>query len=100
MKTRIEHLNSENVEARLRKPRQKKGQDTTSEPKGAAPVDQYGCVRWQPTDMPDDETEESLGAKWKELIDISESTGLKGLTKSKLDKLMNTTYDRNNTADK
>ncbi|CAM4664421.1 unnamed protein product [Leuciscus chuanchicus] len=57
VKTRIEHVNRNNTLARLRKNKHSNRQARTN---GRGPVDQYGCVRWAPQELPSGETDETL----------------------------------------
>lgn len=58
VKTRIDHVNRNNTLARLRKTVKHSNRQAITN--GRGPVDQYGCVRWAPQELPSGETNETL----------------------------------------
>ena len=68
VKTRIQHLNRDNTTPRLRKQKQP---DTDSDSRHTAsnPGDTYGCVSWQPDELPEGKDVPILEAKQKEMQD-------------------------------
>ena len=90
LKGRIDHVNRNNVAARLRKPRRSSG---ASDPRGKAssPLDSYGCVSFQP-DCPETETEETFEEKRLELATLFNGTGPQSGQRSLIDGLMAQTY--------
>ena len=90
LKTRIEHVNRSDTLHRLRKPRKKLDADKGAH--SANPADKYGCVQWQPEDVPDDETEESLEEKRAQLEKLFEEKGPNAAQRAQVDKEMKETY--------
>ncbi|XP_046900231.1 uncharacterized protein LOC124483728 [Hypomesus transpacificus] len=74
LQTRVEHVNRGSSLSRRRM--QKRVPNSAANiPRG--PVDQYGCVRWQP-DCPQGETDESLKEKQNEMKDLYHVEGPAG----------------------
>nr|XP_055063835.1 uncharacterized protein LOC129446653 [Misgurnus anguillicaudatus] len=88
LKTQVEHVNRGSVFSR-RRMLKRVPNSAADMPRG--PVDQYGCVRWQP-DCPQGETEESLKEKQSEMKDLYCVEGPAGADRGYLSKLMETTY--------
>ena len=93
LKTRVEHVNRNNTVARLRKRRQsieqREGEHATA---CSRPVDTYRCINWQPQDMPEGETQESLEAKREAMEEVFNQHGPSGSTENKIDDTMAVTY--------
>lgn len=89
VKTRIEHVNRNNTLARVRKNR-------PSIPgvraHGRGPMDQYGCVRWSPEELPSGETEESLLEMKKEMQQLYAQVGMAGAERGALQRWHEMTY--------
>ncbi|KAK1904149.1 hypothetical protein KUDE01_011332 [Dissostichus eleginoides] len=92
VKTRVEYKSRNNTLARRRRGRE--GRQHT----GVAgesrlmrgPVDQYGCVRWCPTDLPEGETEATLEDLKRALRNIYSEEGMGGAERA--EPLMERTY--------
>lgn len=62
LKTRVEHVNRDNVSSRIRQPRKRPSNENGSDAdikRGRSEVDSYDCINWQPTTLPEGETTES-----------------------------------------
>uniref|UniRef100_A0A8D0D3X7 Uncharacterized protein n=1 Tax=Sander lucioperca TaxID=283035 RepID=A0A8D0D3X7_SANLU len=55
-------------------------------------LDSYGCVHWQPQDLPEGETPDSLEVKRQMLITLYTSEGPRRVDMSRVDELMKMTY--------
>lgn len=55
-------------------------------------TDQYGCVRWQPEDLPQGETEETLEEKRMTMVELFAREGFQAVDRGQLDHLMSATY--------
>lgn len=55
-------------------------------------IDSYGCVNWQPEDLPEGETLESLEEKRQVLVDTFSAEGHRGADRGRVDELMKITY--------
>lgn len=93
LKIRVEHLNRNNTMARLRKPKRTdevdNSQPSTSK---SAKLDSYGCVNWNPTELPEGETVESLEIKRKEMLSLFSQEGPRAAERSKVQELMKMTF--------
>ncbi|KAF4113966.1 uncharacterized protein LOC131541152 [Onychostoma macrolepis] len=89
LKTRVEHVNRGCLLSRRRT--QKKTSNSSGEDIAPGPADQYGCVRWQP-ECPQEESEESLQEKQKEMKDLYSTEGPAGVERGHLSQLMKATY--------
>ncbi|XP_033988754.1 uncharacterized protein si:dkey-15h8.17 isoform X2 [Trematomus bernacchii] len=92
VKTRVEYKTRNNTLARLRRGR---GGRQHTEVAGESrlmrgPVDQYGCVRWCPTDLPEGETEATLEDLKRDLRNIYSEEGMGGAERA--EPLMERTY--------
>uniref|UniRef100_A0A3B4XNK6 Si:dkey-15h8.17 n=1 Tax=Seriola lalandi dorsalis TaxID=1841481 RepID=A0A3B4XNK6_SERLL len=91
IKTRVEYKNRNNTLARRR--REKRSRTAVVEGgrvMARAPVDQYGCVRWSPTELPAGETMETLYEIKKQLCNIYSEKGKGGAETAEA--LMEKTY--------
>lgn len=91
IKTRVEYKNRKNTLVRHRREKQAR----TAAAEGGTwmargPVDQYGCVRWSPTELPSGETMESLNEIKNQLSNIYSAKGIGGEDTAK--PLMEKTY--------
>nr|XP_055049458.1 uncharacterized protein LOC129434833 isoform X1 [Misgurnus anguillicaudatus] len=93
VKTRVEHVNRNNTLARLRKERLRPSCGTICQ-SSRRPADQYGCVRWQPQELPEGENDDSLEEKRKQMLQLHSTEGSSGATRGELYKLMEVTYYR------
>lgn len=77
LKTRVEHVNLNNVSERMRRPRAmtvtSDGRTTTKTVR--CKVDSYGCTNWQPKCLPEGETVDSLEDIRKNMAGIFHSAG-------------------------
>ncbi|KAI7811510.1 hypothetical protein IRJ41_022071, partial [Triplophysa rosa] len=91
IKTRVEYKNRNNTlgrRRRERRPRSEVPDEGRAMQRG--PVDQYGCVRWGPLEIPPGETEASLDGIKRQLLDIYSKEGMSGAERA--DPLMEKTY--------
>ncbi|XP_041952201.1 uncharacterized protein LOC121712172 isoform X3 [Alosa sapidissima] len=89
IKSRVEHLNRDNVTARRRRGKTLPSSSTTKSTKG--PSDQYGCISWQP-ECPTGETEDSLKGKKEQMQEMFSREGPVGGERGCVDQLMHVTY--------
>ncbi|XP_072572186.1 uncharacterized protein [Paramormyrops kingsleyae] len=89
LKTRIEHLNRNNTMARLR---QKRPSISGMRRQERGPMDQYGCVRWQPKELPAGETEESLQEMKRQMLQLYAQFGMAGAEKGEFQRWHENTY--------
>ncbi|XP_077069688.1 uncharacterized protein LOC143722265 [Siphateles boraxobius] len=97
LKTRVEHVNRDVMEHRIRRPRRPSAkragqQDSYSGKKVRCKVDSYGCINWQPTSVPEGETSDSLEMKRKVAAEIFQSAGPRASELPNVDDLMQQTY--------
>ncbi|KAK7175251.1 hypothetical protein R3I93_002220 [Phoxinus phoxinus] len=97
LKTRVEHVNRDVLEHRIRRPRRpsakRAGQpDSYSGKKVRCKVDSYGCINWQPTSVPEGETSDSLEMKRKVAAEIFQSAGPRASELPNVEDLMQQTY--------
>ena len=95
LKTRVEHVNRNNTLARRRRERVRVsstsgGSQSSQGRKG--PADQYGCVQWQPDELPQGETAATLETKRQQMLDLYSREGYLAIDRSQLDSLMSQTY--------
>ncbi len=93
VKTRVEHVNRNNTLARRRKERLRSSCRTTSQ-SSRRPADQYGCVSWQPEELPAGENYDTLEEKRKQMVLLHSTEGMSGAIRGELHKLMELTYYR------
>lgn len=93
LKTRVEHVNRNNTLARRRKERVRSAVGSMTS-NSRRPVDQYGCVRWQPEELPVGENENTLEEKRKELVQLYSTQGVSGADRGEVHQLMEVTYYR------
>ncbi|XP_041837687.1 uncharacterized protein LOC121637536 [Melanotaenia boesemani] len=91
IKARVEYKNRKNTIARHRQEKQSR----TAVVEGGrlmarGPVDQYGCVRWSPTELPSGETMESLNEIKNQLSNIYSKKGI--VREETAEALMEKTY--------
>ncbi|XP_052408083.1 uncharacterized protein LOC127953145 [Carassius gibelio] len=97
LKTRVEHVNRDVLEHRIRRPRRPSmkragEQDSYTMKRARCKVDSYGCINWQPSSIPEGETAESLEMKRKVAAEIFQSAGPKAAELPNVDDLMQQTY--------
>ncbi|KAK7157098.1 hypothetical protein R3I94_006995 [Phoxinus phoxinus] len=95
-KTRLDNLNRNNTLARLRKPKRPAVTVENSLPvpsRKCAKTDSYGCINWQPSELPEGETRHSLSDKKKELKSTFTQEGQNGADKARVNELMMITYE-------
>lgn len=96
LRTRIEFLNRDNTLTRLRKPKQSVS-STDVENSGPSPkcarTDSYGCINWQPLQVPKGETRDSLNEKKRELLTIYSQEGQRAAEQRRVSELMTLTYE-------
>ncbi|XP_059915959.1 uncharacterized protein LOC132463678 [Gadus macrocephalus] len=92
IKTRVEYKNR-NQTLQTRRRRQRRPSNVAAEGAIAmarGPVDQYGCVRWCPEELPAGETEATLEEKKQQLLNIYAEGGMGGAETA--EHLMEKTY--------
>lgn len=94
IKTRVEHVNRGNTLARIRRPkRTNENNDDTPQLKNICiKVDTYGCINWQPHNLPEGETMDSLEVKRQMLVTLYRKEGPRCAETVKVDDFMHTTY--------
>ncbi|XP_025760268.1 uncharacterized protein LOC109199438 isoform X1 [Oreochromis niloticus] len=82
IKSRVEHVNRDNTTHRLRQTKRTRNEEdyspnsnATSPKKVRCLVDSYGCINWQPVELPEGETPASLEEKKHILLTIFNSEG-------------------------
>ncbi|CAM4278654.1 unnamed protein product [Leuciscus chuanchicus] len=82
--------------ARLRKPKRPAVAVENSLPvpsRKCAKTDSYGCINWQPSELPEGETRNSLSEKKEELKSTFTRESQNGADKARVNKLMMITYE-------
>ncbi|KAJ8381318.1 hypothetical protein SKAU_G00020960 [Synaphobranchus kaupii] len=93
IKTRVEHVNRNNTLARRRQDRNSRSETAEGgRNMSRGPVDQYGCVRWQPEDLPSGETEETLEDLRRQMLQLYLQKGMAGADRGDLQKWLEITY--------
>lgn len=96
LKTRVEHVNRDIMEHRIRRPRtSKRGasqDDCVLKKVRYGKVDSYGCINWQPQSIPEGETSDTLEMKRKVVVEIFQSAGPRAAELHNVDDLMQQTY--------
>ncbi|XP_056608546.1 uncharacterized protein zgc:113210 isoform X1 [Triplophysa dalaica] len=98
LKTRVEHVNRDILENRIRRPRSlttKRGanqDDCELKKVRYGKVDSYGCINWQPPSIPEGETPDTLEMKRKVAAEIFQSAGPRAVELPNVDDLMQQTY--------
>ncbi|KAF1389442.1 hypothetical protein PFLUV_G00073470 [Perca fluviatilis] len=87
IKTRVEYKNRNNPLSRRRR---KRRSDSEGRTLSRGPVDQYGCVRWEPSDLPSGETEATLEDVRRQMVTIHSEEGMAGAERAV--KLLEKTY--------
>ena len=57
-----------------------------------AKTDSYGCINWQPLDLPEGETPASTEAMRAEMVDLFSTEGPQAAKRGRVDELMKATY--------
>lgn len=95
MKQRVEHVNRKNMSEKVRRPRsstETTDEDGTTIKTGRAKVDSYGCINWQPKELPQGENVESLENRKKYMTDLFQSLGPSSVDSPEVDESMKLTY--------
>lgn len=96
LKTRVEHVNRNNTVDRIRRTKRTREDDPgdhDTQPKTTrSKLDSYGCVNWQPQDLPEGETTDSLEVKRQMMVTLHHREGPKGAERGMVDDLMDVTY--------
>lgn len=94
IKIRVEHVNRNNTLSRIRRPKrtnENDGDASQSQPKNTcSQVD--SCINWQPHDLPEGETVDSLDVKRQMLVTWYRKEGPRGAERGMVDDLMHITY--------
>ncbi|XP_041824837.1 uncharacterized protein LOC121629269 [Melanotaenia boesemani] len=96
LRERMQFLNRDNTLARLRKPKRLAPpieDDNPGPSMKCAKTDSYGCVNWQPLQLPEGENRESLLEKKRELMTIYSLEGQRAADQRRVDDLMTVTYE-------
>ncbi|XP_048104970.1 uncharacterized protein LOC125298311, partial [Alosa alosa] len=91
LKTRVEHVNRNNTLARIRKPK-RANPESIPQKNSFNKLDSYGCVDWQPQDLPEGETSDSLEVKRQMLVTLYKTEGPRRVDMVRVDDLMQLTY--------
>uniref|UniRef100_A0A8C2HRA9 Uncharacterized protein n=1 Tax=Cyprinus carpio TaxID=7962 RepID=A0A8C2HRA9_CYPCA len=91
LKTRVEHVNRNNVSERIRRTRTTTELSTTTKTVRCK-VDSYGCTNWQPKCLPEGETVDSLEDRRKNMVTIFQSAGPRVVDIPDIDNSMRLTY--------
>uniref|UniRef100_A0A8C1MVV7 Uncharacterized protein n=1 Tax=Cyprinus carpio TaxID=7962 RepID=A0A8C1MVV7_CYPCA len=91
LKTRVEHVNRNNVRERIRRTRTTTELSTTTKTVRCK-VDSYGCTNWQPKCLPEGETVDSLEDRRKNMVTIFQSAGPRVVDIPYIDNSMRLTY--------
>lgn len=91
LKTRVEHVNRNNVSERIRRTRTTTELSTTTKTVRCK-VDSYGCTNWQPKCLPEGETVDSLEDQRKNMVTIFQSAGPRVVDIPDIDNSMRLTY--------
>ncbi|XP_024661187.2 uncharacterized protein LOC112436158 [Maylandia zebra] len=99
IKSRVEHVNRDNTTHRLRQTKRTRNEEdcssnsnATSHKKVRCLVDSYGCINWQPVELPEGETPASLEEKKRILLTIFNSEGPGAVERPDVDDFMCLTY--------
>ncbi|XP_025757037.1 uncharacterized protein LOC100706817 isoform X8 [Oreochromis niloticus] len=99
IKSRVEHVNRDNTTHRLRQTKRTRNEEdcspnssATSPKKVRCLVDSYGCINWQPVDLPEGETPASLEEKKHILLTVFNSEGPGAVERPDVDDFMCLTY--------
>ncbi|XP_036068967.1 uncharacterized protein LOC118599031, partial [Oryzias melastigma] len=99
IKCRVEHVNRDNVAHRLRQQKRIRiegdcisDSPETSHKEVRCLSDRYGCINWQPVQLPEGETQGSLEDKKNTLLSIFHSEGPEAVDRSVVNSLMGLTY--------
>ncbi|XP_041800685.1 uncharacterized protein LOC121612009 [Chelmon rostratus] len=90
VKTRVEYKNRNNTLARCRREGRPRREMAGEARLARGPVDQYGCVRWGPADLPVGETEATLENMKRDLLNIYSEEGMSGAERA--EPIMRKTY--------
>ncbi|XP_048036084.1 uncharacterized protein LOC125261575 isoform X2 [Megalobrama amblycephala] len=90
VKTRVEYKNRNNTLAQRRRERRPRTGMAGEARLARGPVDQYGCVRWGPADLPEGETEAMLENIKRDLLNIYSEEGMSGAERA--EPMMEKTY--------
>ncbi|XP_039454328.1 uncharacterized protein LOC120432948 isoform X2 [Oreochromis aureus] len=99
IKSRVEHVNRDNTTHRFRQTKRTRNEEdcspnsnATSPKKVRCLVDSYGCVNWQPVELPEGGTPASLEEKKDTLLTIFNSEGPGAVERPDVDDFMCLTY--------
>nr|XP_023008493.2 uncharacterized protein LOC111500617 [Maylandia zebra] len=99
IKSRVQHVNRDNTTHRLRQTKRTRNEEdcspnsnATSHKKVRCLADSYGCINWQPVELPQVETPASLEEKKHILLTIFNSEGPGAVERPDVDDFMCLTY--------
>lgn len=95
LKTRVEHVNRNNVSERIRRTRTTATTELsngTTAKTVRCKVDSYGCTNWQPKGLPEGETVGSLEERRKNMVTMFQSAGPRAADMPDIDNSMRLTY--------
>lgn len=97
LRIRIYFLNRDNTLTRRRKPKRMvpaMDEDLPGPSRKCAKTDSYGCVNWQPSQLPEGQNRESLYEKQIELMTIYSKEGQRGADQKRVSDLMTLLYEQ------
>ncbi|KAL7370621.1 hypothetical protein ABVT39_006055 [Epinephelus coioides] len=92
LKRRVEHVNRNCDSHRIRQPKRTPNDDSNANRRVRSKVDSYGCINWQPKDLPEGETSDSLESKRVTLVELFGSMGPRAAELTEVDEFMRLTY--------
>lgn len=96
IKTRAEHVNRDNTLVRVRAKRCISDNESTPSSEitlsKCSKTDSYGCINWQPVDLPQGETPDSVELKREEMVKLFSQEGPRAAECGQVQELMKTTY--------
>ncbi|XP_063325341.1 uncharacterized protein LOC134624301 [Pelmatolapia mariae] len=96
LKTRVEHVNRDNVSSRIRQPRKRSTRENNEGDvaikRARSELDSYGCINWQPTTLPEGETTETLETKRQTMSTVFRSAGPQAIETTDVNTYMSLTY--------
>nr|XP_057939620.1 uncharacterized protein LOC131136588 [Doryrhamphus excisus]XP_057939629.1 uncharacterized protein LOC131136588 [Doryrhamphus excisus]XP_057939635.1 uncharacterized protein LOC131136588 [Doryrhamphus excisus] len=101
IKARVYYVNRDNTLVRVRKPRRRSAVMDDSQPETSSTqpttstcvkIESYGCINWQPLDLPEGETPASAEARREETVSLFSTEGPRAAYRGRVDELMKMTY--------
>ena len=92
IKTRVNHVNRNNTLAKIRPNKTNENEDAPQPKNSCNRVDSYGCINWQPQNLPEGQTVDSLEVKRQMLVTLYRKEGPRGAERGMGDNIMHVTY--------